>query len=250
MEADARREEIEGLERDITLLSRALSFPETPSLIAGVRSRIEAERVLRAPASAWKLALTGVAAAAVALAFVAGVLAPARDAMADIFDRINIFETEEVPAELPRDITGEEVTLAEAEQRMGQPIAMPAYPEGVEGALTRVLLQEFPDAELKVAVLFFEPKGYAPFALFETNGRVGKGLGPGATAETVEDLPGAYWLEGLRIVQFYDAAGNIIRESQRASETSTLVWTRGEFVFRLEGDLDREEAVEIAKSLR
>jgi hypothetical protein len=87
------QEEIDRLERDIGLLSRALVFPQTPSLTDRVRVRIEQER------------LTSRAALLAAcphddrrcrgrLAFVAGVLAPARDAVADLFDRVNIFETE------------------------------------------------------------------------------------------------------------------------------------------------------------
>jgi hypothetical protein len=91
------QQEIDRLERDITLLSRAIAFPQTPSLAVRVRSRIEAERRLKAAAPSWQLALTAIAAAAVALAFVAGVVSPARDAVADLFDRINIFETAEVP---------------------------------------------------------------------------------------------------------------------------------------------------------
>jgi len=248
------REEIDRLERDITLLSQAMAFPETPSLVDRVRTRIGAERAARAPAPSWKLALTGVAAAAVALAFVAGVLAPARDAVADLFDRINVFETEEVPEDLTRDIAGTPLSLEGAEEAIGFPIRLPTYPEPLEP--DKVLLQDF--GQVKAAVLFFRHPDGTPFALFETNASVGKGLpavGKGivdpSQAQPVSGVgKEAYWLTGLRIVQYYDLDGSVIQESVRATDVNTLLWDENGYVFRIEGDLSQDEAEEIAKSLR
>jgi hypothetical protein len=81
---------------------------------------------------------------------------------------------------------------------------------------------------------------------------VGKGLSVGATAEPVAGLGDgeAFWLEGLRIVQLYDAEGNFLQESQRRTESNTLVWMQDGLVLRLEGELTREEAIEIARSFR
>jgi hypothetical protein len=248
------QEQIDRLERDIILLSRAVAFPETPSLEARVRARIEAERKLWAPASSWQVALTAVAAAAVALAFVAGVFSPARDAVADLFDRINIFETAEVPSNLTREISGKEVTLAEAEEQLGLPLLLPAT--GGEAAPDRVLIQDF--RTVKAAVLFFRRSDGTPYALFQTDAPVGKGFpiaGKGvlssSQAQPVRGLGDeAYWLTGLRIVQYYDPSGAVIRDSVRATEANTLLWSANGRVFRLEGGLSREEAVKIAESLR
>ena len=55
---------------------------------------------------------------------------------------------------------------------------------------------------------------------------------------------------GLRIVQSYDAEGNFIRESQRQTETNTLVWIQNDLVFRLEGDLSQDEALRMARSVK
>ena len=242
--------EMERLENDIALLGRGIIFPQTPSLAAGVRSRIERARVMRAPAPLWQLALTGVAAAAVALAFVVGVLAPARNAVADIFDGINIFQTDEVPPDLTRDITGTELSFEQAELRLGFPLRLPdgARPD-------RVLLQDF--GNVKAAVLFYNHDGDAAYALFETNTQVGKGLGIGkgvtepGQAQPVSGLGGeAYWLTGLRIVQYYDTDGAVIQDSVRATDVNTLLWVRDGRVFRIEGDLTQEEAIAIASSLR
>ena len=241
--------EMERLENDIALLGRALVFPETPSLAARVRVRIESRRILREAAPRWQLALTGVAAAAVALAFVASVLSPARDAVADLFDRINIFETEEVPQDLTREITGTELSFEEVQAAVGFPLLLPdgASPD-------RVLLQDF--GQVKAAVLFYRHDNGAPYALFETNSQVGKGLGIGkgitdpGQAQPVSGVGGeAYWLTGLRIVQYYDVDGAVLQGSVRATDVNTLLWNENGRVFRIEGDLTKDEAIAIADSL-
>ena len=242
--------EMERLENDIALLGRALIFPETPSLAARVRSRIERGSTAPTPAPSWQLALTGLAAAAVALAFVVGILAPARDAVADIFDRINIFETDQVPQDLTRDIRGTELSFEEVQAAVGFPLLLPdgASPD-------RVLLQDF--GQVKAAVLFYRHDNGAPYALFETNSQVGKGLaiGKGVTdpgqAQPVSGLGSeAYWLTGLRIVQYYDVDGTVLQGSVRATDVNTLLWNENGRVFRIEGDLMEEDAIAIADSLR
>src|SRR5207249_1429826 len=248
------QEQMDRLERDITLLSHAIAFPETPSLAGRVRARIEAERRLRAPASSWQLVLTGLAAAAVALAFVAGVLSPARDAVAGLFDRINIFEATEVPSGLTREISGTQVTLDEAEARLGLPLLLPA--DVASAQPDRVLFQDF--RTVRAAVLFYRNSDGTTYALFETNVPVGKGLpiaGKGVLSSSRAQLvrgqgDEAYWLTGLRIVQYYDPSGEGVRGSVRATDANTLLWSANGRVFRIEGNLTQEQAIAIAKSLR
>jgi hypothetical protein len=235
------------LMNDLGLLGRAVSYPQTPSLAAAVTSRIS-PRPARAPA--WGLAGVALATAIVALAVVAGTIAPARDAMADLFDRINIFEVRNVPEELPTDIRGEEMPLDQAQSRLGRPILLPAGGDGSPQLPSRVLWQELSGGQYAYVALFFEPSDGAPYLIFQTSARTGKGLGPGAQAQPVPGLgDAAYWLEGLRIVQLYDSAGNFIQETQRRTAANTLIWSRNEFVYRIEGDLSEEEAVQIARSL-
>ncbi len=241
---------MDALEQGLERLARAVVYPPTPELARTVRLRLQTGARAAAAPRRWRLAAVAAAAIVVTVAFVVGVAAPAREAVADFFERIRIFQAEEAPAGLPTDITGTPVSLEEAQARLGFPLKLPRYPEGTESSLTRVLLQEFEPAELKAAALFFEPAKGAPFVLFETNAAVGKGLGPGAEAEPVPELGEAYWLEGLRIVQYYDPQGNFVRESQRQTEANTLVWAEEGLVFRLEGDLSQEGAVRIARSLR
>lgn len=258
------RENAGWLDRELRALAEGLTYPPTPPLTAAVRRRLEAEGARPPARRPWALpalgrALAGIPAAlffaaglgVLVLALALGLSAPAREAVADFFDRLRIFQTEEPPAGLPRDITGTSVSLSEAEARLGFTVRLPTYPEGIESSLTKVLLQEFGESDLKAVVLLFDRPSGPRFALFETNAGVGKGLAPGAAAEPVAGLPGeAYWLEGLRIVQLYDEEGNVIQQSLRQTDANTLIWDAGGFVYRLEGDLSRDEAVRIAQSLR
>ena len=246
-------DDFELLERELERLSRAVSYPPTPSLAASVRQRLETPAKTAAPwPRGW--ALVGVAvAAAVALALVLGVWAPGREAVADFFDRLRIFQTEESPEGLPTEIGGTPVSPADAEERLGFALMHPAYPKGVQ--LQRTLLQEFEG--FSAAVLFYEHPTGLNFALFETAGAVGKGVPTGlegkllAGAEPVAELGDeAYWLEGLRIVEYYNEQGELIKESRRATDANTLLWDEDGFIFRLEGDLMQTEAVRIAQSLR
>jgi hypothetical protein len=248
---------MERVEQDLRLLSEAMTYPATPAIAAAISRRLgEAARYEPQRARIWQLALAGAAATVVLAAAIAGSIAPARDAVADFFDRINIFETDESIKGLPTEITGAPLTLEEAEARLGAPILLPAYPEGI--APQRVLLQDF--GEVNSAVIFFRHPNGATFALFETSARIGKGISGVPVGKGVPDpetqvttVPGlgseAYWLKGLRIVQYYDPQGNVIPESVRATDVNTLIWDENGFVFRLEGDLSQEEAVRIARSL-
>ncbi len=246
-------DDFELLERELERLSRAVSYPAAPPLAAAVRRRLEtqARPAARRPGP-WALAGAALA-AAVALALLLGLWTPGREAVADFFERLRIFQTEESPEGLPTEIVGTPVSPADAEERLGFALMHPAYPKGVQ--LQRTLLQEFEG--FSAAVLFYEHPTGLSFALFETAGAVGKGVPTGmegeilAGAEPVAGLGDeAYWLEGLRIVEYYNEQGELIRESRRATDANTLLWDEDGFIFRLEGDLTQAEAVRIAQSLR
>ncbi len=233
--------EIDILERELMLLSRAVRYPATPGLAAAARERPREPRL--APSG-----LRAAAAAVVALAaLVAGVavVAPAREAVADLFDKINIFEIDHVPPGLTYEIEGREVSLDVAQDALG---FEPALPAGAQPS--QVLLQEF--GEVKAAALFFDPANGPGYVLFETNGQVGKGIPTGGVeADFVEGLGGeAYWLTGLRLVQYQNRYGDVIYESRRVTDQNTLIWSRGGLVFRIEGSLEMEAAVEVAQSLQ
>jgi hypothetical protein len=236
------------LEGELERLGRAVAYPSTPALAATVTRRLEAaSRPAAAPTSRrWGLAGLAVA-AALALALALGVWAPGREVVADFFERLRIFQTEESPTGLPRDIVGTPVSLTEAQGRLGFTPREATCPKGVE--LKRTLLQVFPG--FRAVVLFYEHEVEPGFALFQTQGSLGKGLPFDAEAEPVAGLGNqAYWLEGLRIVEYYDEQGQTIVESRRATDANTLVWDEGGLLFRVEGDLTLELALCVARSLR
>src|SRR5438270_4522898 len=96
--------EIDVLERDVMRLAQATTYPATPELAPAVRRRLAAGPQVRRVGSMRPAAVA--AAAVIAVAVGISAVAPAREAVADLFHRINIFETTQSPAGLPRDITG------------------------------------------------------------------------------------------------------------------------------------------------
>ena len=101
--------EITGMEHHLTALARAITYPPTPDLAAGFWRRLEASREATArPVSGLSFAGLAVAAAVVVVSVVIGTVTPARDAAADLFDRIDIFETKDSLSGLPTDVRGEE----------------------------------------------------------------------------------------------------------------------------------------------
>ena len=233
--------EIDILEKDLVLLGSAVRYPATPDLAAVALDRLREPRL--AP-SALRAATAIVVALAALVAGVA-VVAPAREAVADLFDKINIFEIDHVPPGLTYEIEGREVSLDVAQDALGFGPALPAGDQP-----SRVLLQEF--GEVKAAAIFFDPANGPGYVLFETNGQVGKGIPTGGEeAEFVEGLGGeAYWLTGLRLVQYQNLYGDVIYESRRVTDQNTLIWSRDGLVFRIEGPLEVEAAVEVAQSLQ
>lgn len=80
---------------------------------------------------------------------------------------------------------------------------------------------------------------------------IGKGVGPGSKVENVRvgDAPGI-WIEGQAHLFFYrDGAGNTRQETLRLAG-NTLLWQRGDTLLRLEAQVDRQRALEIAASFR
>jgi hypothetical protein len=243
-------EEIMGLEQHLTALASAMTYPATPDLASGFWRRLQSSREVARPASGLSFAGLAVAGAVVVASVLVGTVTPARDAAADLFDRVNIFETDEPLSGLPTDVRGDEVSLAEAELALGQRIAPPA---DSELTLDKVVLQEF--GPVRAAVLYYEQPNGEQFALFAVAGLVAKGLPTGSEASDAEPVswPGvdaAAWLTGPRRVEYRDPEGAVIEESVRQTGENTLIWQRGDLVYRIEGALDQAEAIATAESMR
>lgn len=238
---------IDRLEQQLMTFSQATQYPHTPDLVSGFWQRLEATPVRRATS---RFALAGAALALILLAVVItfALATPARDAAADLFHRINIFETSQSTEGLPTDIAGVETTLAEAEHVLGPPILRPTSPDDLE--LQHVLLQDF--GRVKTVAIFYE-SDEADFVLFVSNSPVGKGipLGGSVDVEPVDNVGDeAFWLVGRRIVQSEEPGGGVIIGSKRVTDANTLIWSRLGYVYRIEGNLEKDEAIRIAQSVR
>jgi hypothetical protein len=240
-------EDLDLIDMELERLGRATSYPPTPDLAAGFWRALEARRAA-SPPGPWMI-WPAAAAVLVAVAVLLGTVAPARDAAADLFGRINVFQTSEPLEGLPEDVPGTVVTLEEAEAALGRPVEQPAFPAGLSPE--KVLLQDF--GSIKAVVLYYRPPGMPRFALFQTNAFLGKGIArdSGVTPESL-DWPGtarAFWFDGPHRAEYRDHAGNVIQGSVRRTGAGTLVWERNGFAYRIEGPLDRDLAVRIARSL-
>jgi len=239
--------DLEHLERSLTLLARAIAYPRTPPIAERVGDRLSYEATSTRTAPAWALAGLALAGLVVLLSVLIGAVSPARNSIAEVFDGINIFQTDDLPSDVSPEIEGTPTSLANAENTLGFRIPLPSYPDDLSPKT--VLLQDF--GVVKATVLSFDHQATGEFIVFATNATVGKILSSEAKADPVGGFHGeAYWLRGLRIVR-YEAAGDaIIEESMRATDTNTLIWEQDGHVFRLEGNLSLDDAVVIARSLR
>jgi hypothetical protein len=236
------------LEEELMTMGRGVQYPPTPNLPAAFWKRLESAPRRRVPVRRLAFGGTAVAAAVFAVALGIALVAPARDATADLFRSINIFETNQSTEGLPTDISGREVTLSNAEAALGAHIPQPTSPASLE--LKKVLLQDY--GQVKVAALFYSGDSIA-FVLFTSNAPIGKGIHPGsgATAEAVSGVGDeAYWLQGQRIVQSYNPDGSVVSASIRVTDANTLVWSQGGYVYRIEGAMQKDTAIAIAQSVR
>lgn len=261
------------LERQLESLAQALDWPSTPELASRVTARLAV-----VPAAArrptWTSAVLRrrwvLAAAAVAVTVsLLAVDAPAREAIASWVNlHVLIQRTEHppTPSPLPSGTVGERLglgrrlTLEQARQAVAWHIAVPLTlgapdevyhqppPDGpVLGEVTLVYLAR-PGITVSpttgVAVLITEARGKVDAEFF------GKMLGPNTTLDQlVVDGHPAFWIAGEPHVFFFlDADGNVRNETMRLAG-NTLILDDGGTVVRIEGNLTRAQAIEIASSL-
>ncbi len=260
--------ELDQLERQLTELSSHLEWPTTPNLAPAVRRRIATPVVLRAPwyQSRWAIAAVALVIALAALA----AYQPSRDAIANwvnvhvFFQRVNVLPTPspQPPGPLGTRLgLGAQTTMVDAQKQVAWKITVPASlgqpdevylqlpPDGpAQGEVTLVYSARpgiSVSKETGVAVLITEARGAVDKNFF------GKMLGPDTTLEpvTVAGHEG-YWIAGSPHVFFFtDAAGNFRNETMRLA-TNTLIFDMGGTVVRIEGNLTKAQALQIAASLK
>jgi len=256
--------EMAELERSLDLLREAIEWPATPPLAGRITARIATP----APTprawfqSRWALAATVVLlAVAVLIAYT-----PSRDAIASWINlhtsitRVNHLPTPSPQASGPlgkRLGLGDPTTLAAAQAKVGWKILGPAslgQPDEVyfqvdaPAGEVNLVYKSRPGMKVSgqtgVAVLITEVSGRVDTNYF------GKMLGQGTTIEdvTVNGHKG-WWISGEpHEVFFADANGNFRSETLRLA-TNTLLIDEGGIIVRIEGDLTKAQALEIAASL-
>ena len=228
------------LELQLRALAEEIALPPAPDLATAVRSRIHRGRRIRR-------ALLAVAVAAAALG-VAFAVPPARSALLRFFhlEGVTVVRVDTLPAQRARSIgrsLGAPVPLAVAERRLGfrfllPPGAAPAHVRVLGGGLGTALLEH----------------AGKPLLLSEFRGDVfdlmKKVAGPGTfvTPVQVGDNPGI-WVEGATHF-LYLAPNGAISEAPIAVHGNVLLWQRGGLTLRLQGRLDRAEAIRIARTVK
>ena len=226
------------LELRLRELGGEIAWPETP------RFDLELERRPGRAGFRRPLAL----AFAVLVVALAGVLAlspGARSAFLEIFRlegaSVELVETlPPVPAQ--RLDFGERVGRDEAERRAGFALVDVGEPDGVYIRPDNV-----------VSLVYGDPRR-PRLVLTELPGRIWDGLvkkvgSRGTTVEsvTVAGEPGLFVTGDEHFVMFLDENGNVTDDRTYLAGT-VLLWNRGHLLLRLEGDLTRAEALELAES--
>ena len=228
------------LERRLRELGGEIAYPATPSFDLGFAER---------PARRWTLRplALGLAILVAALAAVLALSPGARSAFLEIF-RIRGATVERVES-LPdvraqRIDFGDRVGRDEAERRvgfelldLGEPDAIFVRPDGLASVV-------YGDPGRPRLVL-----SQARGAIYDGFLKKTGGLGTTIVPVTVDGEPGLFVDGDEHFVMFRDENGQISDEQTYLAGT-VLLWSRGDLLLRLEGDLTRDEALELARSVR
>lgn len=226
------------LELRLTSLGREIAYPPTPALVAAIDLRERSSRPRRL-----------VVALALALVLVAGALAlspGARSAFLELFrlQGATVTRVEALPEVDLVDLDlGERVSREEAERRAGFELVDLGTPDAIHLRSERLVSLVYGRVERPRLVLS-QLRG----SVWE--GFHGKMVGSGTIVEEVE-IAGerGLWISGdEHFVMFRDELGQVTDEPT-ALAGNTLLWNRGPLLLRLEADVVRDEALELAESV-
>jgi len=230
---------VSELELRLIALRDEIAWPETPTF----------EPVLdRRPARASRMRPLALG-FAILLAVLAGVLAlspGARSAFLEIFrlEGATVERVETLPEVEVQSIDfGERVSREEAERRVGFELVDLGKPDAV-----------FVRGD-RMASLVYGSVDKPRLVLSELRGSVWEGMvkkvgssGTRIDQVTVGGRRGLFITGDQHFVMFFDASGAITDEPTYLAGT-VLLWNRGPLLLRLEGDLTRAEALELARNV-
>lgn len=239
------------LEARLRALGEELAFPATPDLAAAVEARLR-ERPAARPRRGLRLAL----ALAALVAALGATLALSPGARSAFLEWLGIrgavvAVVEELPPVTPAtslEALGERVTLAEARRRAGFALLAP---EGL-GSPDAVYVKEpgmvslVYGRDLDVRLIFSQVGGAIErgFALKKVSAQ-------GTVVEelTVDGAPALFLTGGPHLFAYVGPRGDIRYEPVYLAR-DVLLWERGPLTLRLEGELTREQALELAGRVR
>jgi len=262
---------VPDLEQELTALSAVIDWPPTPRLRVAVPARREGPGLFSLPTRwgglGWGRPL---AVAAAVVLILAALLAytPTRDAIAgwlNLHTTVHRTPHLESPSPLPSGPLGKRLglgtptTLAQAQSKVAWPIWVPSAlgqpdevyavlpPLGPSGGEVTLVYGARPDIKVSgqtgVSVLVTEARGRVNENYF------GKTLGPDTTLEnvTVNGQLG-WWIAGQpHVFVITDADGNPYTATLRLA-TNTLIFDDNGTIVRIEGDMTKAQALQIAAS--
>jgi hypothetical protein len=244
------------LELALVHLGRQLDLPPTPELAPRVRARLAEGPAARSGVSRPRSLAIALGAALIVAVGALLAVPGTRAAILEFFHLrgVTIQRVEELPTvPLQRDFNelflGEKVSLDEAKQRADFDVVVP---EGL-GDPDAIYFQDNPPGGM-VSFVYGTPE--RPRALF-TEFRatvtevIFKKIAPSTDVAPVKiDGREGYFLSGdPHEFAYFDRNGQFRQEIVRLAG-NTLVWERGPLTLRLEADINREEALQIARSVR
>jgi hypothetical protein len=248
---------VSELERALVALGREFEVPEAPDVVPAVLLQLEPRRTRAAwrPGTRPQRRLALVVALAVLALLAAALAVP--DARSALF---RVFSIGGERIELVDDLPDVPVDPVELELTLGERIS-PAEARRVAGFDLREL-EEPPDRAYlgdrgTIWFVYGEPENVrllvAQTPLLHVDERLllMKLAGPGMTVEPVlVDGTRGFFVSGKwHLVMLLDEFGDPVEESLRLAR-NVLVWEQDGVAIRLEGDFSKEEARELASSLR
>ena len=222
------------LERDLRHLRAEVAWPATPTFdLAPGRRRATWLRPLA----------VGLAVALATLGAVLALSPGARSAFLELFrlQGATVERVEELPEVQPRRLDfGERVGRDEAERRVGFELLDLGDPDAVfvrDGIVATLVYGDVDRPRLVLSQL--RGAVYEGFVKKAASGRTR------IEEVTVEGEPGLFVSGADHVVMFRDADGDISDEETYLAGT-VLLWNRGDLLLRLEGELTRDEALELA----
>jgi hypothetical protein len=243
------------LELALVELGRRLEYPATPELTPRVRVRL-AEA---APPSIWAGRRRALALVLVVLAVAIGAVMAVpgtRAAILEFFhlrgvtiERVGELPTVPLQPNFDKLFLGEKVTLEEARKRADFEVVVPA----ALGDPDAVYFQSGNPPSGMVSLVYGTPE--EPRALFTefratVDEVIFKKVAPGTHIAQVriDGQPGYFLSGNPHEFSYFDRRGEYRQEIIRLAG-NTLLWEHGPLTLRLEADINREEAVEIARSV-